>query len=391
MKRALNATDIRKKNRRLILDTVFNHSQTSRAQLSKELSLSKPAISENLEYLLELGVVMEGGESSTSPNGGRRSVVLRLNSMHKYIIAVNLNFTNPVFVLGNLGGEILRVFDIHVDKSSPPESCIRLVIQGIRTLLDDLGEDAGNVYCIAVAAPGVFSGDGALLSSNAKCGGVAWWDINLKQRLSEAFPYPVFIKNDIKSAALGEWFRGAGEQDPNLLYVSCGLGLGSAIILGGQLLEGVHYSAGESYDYSQFAQGEISPPFEDITSIPYLKSRCLTLPAFSHLTEDTLHFSAIVQAYAQGDPQVAAIVTEVCQRLAAMAFNFMNFLSVQRVVFGGEYHPFSDCFLTQLTALFRLRGRPMPVIRATALGKLAGIHGLLYQARLAYFQEICTR
>ena len=63
MKQALNATDIKRQNQRLIMDAVFRSGSTSRSRLSKELSLSKPAISDNLTELLEAGIVRESGFS----------------------------------------------------------------------------------------------------------------------------------------------------------------------------------------------------------------------------------------------------------------------------------------------------------------------------------------
>ena len=83
MKQALNATDIKRQNQRLILDAVFRSGSTSRSRLSKELSLSKPAISDNLTELLEAGIVRESGESSPSPSGGRKSILLQPNGNHR--------------------------------------------------------------------------------------------------------------------------------------------------------------------------------------------------------------------------------------------------------------------------------------------------------------------
>ena len=42
MKQALNVTDIKRTNQRLILDAIFQAGTTSRAQLARELQLSKP-------------------------------------------------------------------------------------------------------------------------------------------------------------------------------------------------------------------------------------------------------------------------------------------------------------------------------------------------------------
>lgn len=99
MKHALNATDIKYVNQRLILDAIFQSDTTSRTQLSRELHLSKPAVSDNLKPLLDLGIVDERGVGSPGPSGGRKSVLLRFNPAHRLIIAVSLNFSDPVFAL----------------------------------------------------------------------------------------------------------------------------------------------------------------------------------------------------------------------------------------------------------------------------------------------------
>ncbi len=386
MNHILNTSDIKHRNQRIILDAIYKSRTTSRTQLSRDLSLSKPAISDNLSVLLESGIVDEIGESHAGPSGGRRSILLQFNPMHKYIISVNLNYSNPVFAIGNLDGEILNSFDIAITSGTPIEACIELVSSGIHVLLQSLGINSKKVYCIALAAPGVYDQSGKLVSFNKCCDGPAWWSIDLRTEFSKKFHLPVLIYNDIKAATLGEWVKGSGNQAPDLIYFSAGLGIGSGIVLSGSLFHGAQFNAGEIFDYTDLSTLSNSETYEDTICIAYLKEQCSKLDCFQNVSPT---LGTIVDAYRNGNEKVLQIIDEICLRLSIIAYNSMNFISVNYIVFGGEYAPFGDCFAKHLTHLFAGKNRLKPNIHTTSLGKLAGIQGMFYLAREQYFNELC--
>ena len=389
MKHALNATDMKRTNQSLILDAIFRSGTTSRTKLAQELHLSKPAISDNIQPLLNLGIIQESGEGSTGPSGGRKSILLRFNPRHRLIISVNLNFSNPVFVLTDLNGDVLDAFDVTMEPESPVEDCRDLVLEAIGKLLQSLGQKADLVFCIAVAAPGVFNADGKLLRFSASCGGPQWWRLELKQIVEEAFSLPVIIYNDVKAATLGEWIQGAGNREENLLYLHAGLGIGSGIILGGKPLMGEHFSAGEIFDHYDEANVHDGKFLEDVICIGYLKKRCLTAEGSPFTGRKEVSLEEILQAYSDRNPVVVSIVEEICRRLAVLSHNYMKFLSLNRIIFGGDYVPFGDCFARHLLSLFDGSLWPAPEIRMSKLGRYAGIQGMVVLARERYFREIC--
>ncbi len=312
--------------------------------------------------------------------------MLRLNPQHRYIVAINLNFSNPVFALGDLDGNILNAFDIYIADETPIESCLELVKNSIRILLQSLGGKASDVCCIAIAAPGVYDDTGQLVSFNDQCGGPAWWELDIKSVFSQAFALPIIVYNDVNAAALGEWSKGVGNQEPNMIYFSAGLGVGAAILLDGQLLYGDRFDAGEIYDYVSLDSLESEENFESTIFIEQLKKRCQD----AYATKTPPSFEKIVKLFDDAHPETVAIVEDICQRLAVVTYNLMNFISVSCVVFGGEYAPFIGCYVKQLNQIFFHRKRPMPTIKATSLGRYAGIQGMLFLAKEQYFQEVCT-
>jgi glucokinase len=60
----------------------------------------------------------------------------------------------------------------------------------------------------------------------------------------EKWNWPLFAMNDARMALLGEWQYGAGKGFTDLVMVTLGTGIGSAVLIGGELLIGKHFQAG---------------------------------------------------------------------------------------------------------------------------------------------------
>jgi glucokinase len=69
-----------------------------------------------------------------------------------------------------------------------------------------------------------------------------WKGQNPVKDLTEIFQVKVAIENDADAAALGEAGWGAGRSRKRLIYVTVGTGIGTGLILDGQLYRGVDYS-----------------------------------------------------------------------------------------------------------------------------------------------------
>jgi len=60
----------------------------------------------------------------------------------------------------------------------------------------------------------------------------------------ETYNAPLFLENDARVALLGEWKYGAGKGKDNVVMLTLGTGVGSAVIFKGELLVGKHFQAG---------------------------------------------------------------------------------------------------------------------------------------------------
>ena len=243
MKKTVNTSHVRSINQRAVLDAIYQLETTSRAELARILNMSKPSMADNVADLLEIGIIREIGEGACSKGGGRKPVLLSFCDNFKYIIAMDFHYNNSLFALSNLKGEILNEFTIHQTPMSDFHSWARMCINAVAMLMSAQNITNDDLAAIAVSAPGILDikENHYIVSSKFGEFNVAY----LEKQLSQSFGAPILIKNSTNAAALGEFYYGAGMGCENMLYISCGQGVGAGLILGGKLYEGSHMAAGE--------------------------------------------------------------------------------------------------------------------------------------------------
>ena len=107
-------------NKSLILNLIRTAEPISRAQISKETSLTPPTVSSIVKELIEAGLVIESrlGESS----GGRKPMMLHLNSESVFAIGVDAGPEAIEFALSDLTG---RFAARAAPTGKPPKRSIR--------------------------------------------------------------------------------------------------------------------------------------------------------------------------------------------------------------------------------------------------------------------------
>lgn len=100
-----------------------------------------------------------------------------------------------------------------------------------------------NLSAIAVAVPGFVDAESGIVIRAVNIPG---WDyLPLKKILENEFKKPIFIENDARLAALGEWKYGAATGYHDLIYLTISTGIGGGVILKDQLLTGARGLATE--------------------------------------------------------------------------------------------------------------------------------------------------
>lgn len=159
-----------------------------------------------------------------------------------YVIGIDIGGTNTVFGIVDARGQVLASDSIKTLKRADFDSYIVDLKDGIDRLLT-ANDAVGKIHGIGIGAPNSNYYTGEIINPpNLPWGPV----IPLAKKVSEAFPgIPVAVTNDANAAALGEMTYGAARGMRDFIMITLGTGVGSGIVINGQLVYGHDGFAGE--------------------------------------------------------------------------------------------------------------------------------------------------
>ncbi len=164
-----------------------------------------------------------------------------MNSSKPYVIGIDMGGTNTVFGIVDARGVVLASNSIKTRKHSRIEDYISELYEETMRLVRSI-EAEGKIFGIGVGAPNAnyFTGmieDGVNLP----------WPtpVPFAQMLMDKFGIPVAITNDANAAAIGEMTYGVARGLKDFIMITLGTGVGSGIVVNGQLVYGHDGFAGE--------------------------------------------------------------------------------------------------------------------------------------------------
>lgn len=382
MIRTADQSSISAINRRAIINQLKNNSDMSKAQLAKNLGISKPAIADNVNNLIEQNFILELGIGDSTASGGRRPMILSFNARCKLIIAIDLHKETPLCALGDLRANMIDCQPISVPSQSSSEKRLAAVQECIDSMLRKHKLKISKIGRIVISTPGIISKSLDRYYSQPQF--QSWTQINLESFLVSRYPVPVMINNDVNLAVLGEKAIGVGKEFKNLAFVSCGLGLGAGLILDGKLYSGKRFAAGEvgyCTDYEHFLKDQT---LEDLVSVHSLLNTIrIDISAkragsfFASFFDDPqrLQMSDLVTAYELEDQYCFEKMFLIGKRLGMLLLNMSAILDLDMVVIGGEYLPFETVLLDGIFSILAKSKLSSPVIKMSSLNDEATIFG----------------
>jgi glucokinase len=219
-----------------------------------------------------------------------------------------------------------------------------------------------------------------------------WQDVPLKARIEARFKLPVWVENDVRAAAWGEFRFGAGCGARSLVAVFVGTGVGSGAVLGGKLWRGASNAAGE------IGHTQVVPD-----GVPCVCGQRGCLEAYSSGIGLIRRFAAalatgrpsalrartrgeaarltaldVAQAAAEGDPLARELWEDAVRYLELALANAVTLLNPERLVLGGGVVETVPVLVERVATAIReratLMARAVTVHRAL-LGAWAGVVG----------------
>ncbi|MCH5246337.1 MAG: ROK family protein [Muribaculaceae bacterium] len=161
--------------------------------------------------------------------------------MKQYAIGIDIGGTNTVFGIVDKNGNVIASSSIKTAGHDNINDYIDELYNNLTRLIEE-NNAAGKINGIGIGAPNAnyFTGiieDGVNLP----------WPtpIPLAQLVTDKFGIPCIITNDANAAAIGEMTYGAARGMKDFIMITLGTGVGSGIVVNGQLVYGHDGFAGE--------------------------------------------------------------------------------------------------------------------------------------------------
>ncbi|WP_245712415.1 ROK family transcriptional regulator [Anaerobacillus alkalilacustris] len=349
-------------NRSVILHLIRKHKQISRAEIAKKAHLTPPTVTNIVNELLEVGLVKESkvGESK----GGRKPILLSMNSKSFYVVGLDIGGQKIRGVLTDLNAEVEESVSINFQKGLSKEDLLSNIKNVITSLIANSKVEKTKLLGIGIGMHGMVDHHQgvALFAPNLQL-----TNIPLKKELEEEFDLPVYVENDARAFALGEAWFGNGYGFENLVCINVGIGIGAGIVMNGQLYHGKNNIAGEightivDINGTKCTCGNYGC-LETVASGRALveKAKEELSNGKSSLLQDVVNKDEItgelIFQYAQkGDIVAKDILVQTGKSLGVGILNLVNFINPERVIIGGGVSKAGSYILDPIQSLIASR------------------------------------
>lgn len=161
-----------------------------------------------------------------------------------YVIGLDLGGTNSVFGIVDVRGEIKATTAIKTGGYDTAEAYVDACVKALQPILDQVG-GLETIKAMGIGAP-----NGNYYNGTVEYATNLPWAHDTIVPLAKMFSerlgnIPVGLTNDANAAAVGEMIYGVARGMKNFIVITLGTGVGSGIVVNGQLLYGHDGFAGE--------------------------------------------------------------------------------------------------------------------------------------------------
>ncbi len=221
-----------------ILNFLYQKGPLSNPEICRLTNMSSPSIQKLLRELISEGLVCEEGVGNSI--GGRRPVLFGIDPGSRFVVGVKIGQNATEAGIFNLKNELIgQVRELKIPLQNDPEF-IGEIYHFVRNVFSDFGLEYEKVLSVGVAIPG--------LTDPARGSSYSYFNEaskTVRELFEGHFGRPVFVDNDARVMALGEFVFGSARGKNHVLCLNIGSGIGMGVILNGRLYQGNSGFAGE--------------------------------------------------------------------------------------------------------------------------------------------------
>jgi predicted NBD/HSP70 family sugar kinase len=350
--------------------------ERSRADIARVTGLARATVSQRVEVLLDMGLVVEEGDARST--GGRPPTRLRLKRTGGVVLAADLGANHHRLAVSDLAGKLLIEESAERPIAEEPEVVLSWVWSRFQRQLAEIGHSVKDVLGVGIGVPGpVEFATGRVISPPIMPG---WHGVSIPEFFVDLLPgVDVMVDNDVNIMAVGEYQAWWRQTASDMIYVKVATGIGAGIISSGQLQRGAHGAAGDIGHIRASAHLDLvcacgrGGCIEAVASGSALARRLRDL---GHEARTAMDVVALVQS---GDPDAVRLVREAGRLLGEVLAHVVKLLDPSVLVVGGDLARAQEDFFAGLREAVYGRSSSLATshiqIVRTRLGDRAGVIG----------------
>lgn len=225
-------------NFKIIIDSIDELDNPTRALIAKKLELSRTTVSNVVNVLIEKEIAIETEVEKTKR--GRPGLKLGFTSDKWFALGAAFTTDSWTFVIVDLNGKICDKYTTPSVSQFTPESIISTLLAGLRFMICRV--KGYLLPSIGLGLPGIVDSErGEILFAND----LGWHNpINVSEIVERELGYKVYCINRYTTSGLAEYKYANLDKEKNMIFIGLGSGIRSAIFINGNLLTGPNYTAG---------------------------------------------------------------------------------------------------------------------------------------------------
>jgi predicted NBD/HSP70 family sugar kinase len=400
-----NINLVKSHNIRAILLSLLQDGPISRVELAEKLSLSNTTITNLMSELLDQGIILE--EQVETPEK-RRSVgrprrMLQLVPSARYAVGVHIGVGIFRVAITNLFADIINGEIAKFDLNTPPDVVIKDIVRLIELTIQKSNIEREKVIGIGVGASGLVNYEEGI---NVLAPRLGWENVPIQHLMEIQLDLPVCVDNNVRTMALAEAFFGDGQGVGVLAFVYGRIGVGSGIVVNGQVFRGSGAGAGEIGHTTIIPQGGETCScgntgcLETLLSEPVWIRHAEKLAAshpdsilatYLKRGDERSPIDQIFSAATDGDEIAQQFIADRSCYLGIALANLVNVLNPELIILGGMFAQGSDLILPIAEARMReaaFAGLGEKVtLEVTSFGWRAGVIGAAALALTTFFYQ----
>lgn len=244
----LSQEDIKETNTKQILKVFTQKRKLTRIEIAAATGISIPTITNNLNYLLQEGIIKEVGK--TSSTNGRKATIMEFIPDSRMAFGVDFSSTHLRktgmirFMLANLDMKVIHEESFPYSSFNNIDGIMDHLKERFISILDDKSIKIDSILGVCFSLPGIVNEEEKLLEKGPNMEtylGINQLDF---KNYSHLFPFPLQIENEAITAAMAEIIYSGNPHYSNLIYLAVNRGISAGIVIGGKIYKGGNHKAG---------------------------------------------------------------------------------------------------------------------------------------------------